>query len=96
MRNHIHLHAFMTRSPLISGFQSSQLVSKPSAKRIQKFLKWPLLTKDSDEQAVINVLSIVRTKAEPVSRSAVWLDWNIKSSGEFTGYCNVKVILYMR
>lgn len=93
--NHTHLHAFITRSPLISGFQSSQLVSKPSANRIQKFLKWPLLTKDSEEQAVISVLSIVRTKAEPVSRSAVWLDWKIKSQREFTGHCNVQVILYM-
>lgn len=61
--------AFMTRSPLISGFQSSHEVSKPSAKRIQKFLKCPLLTRDSDEQAVIRVLSIVSTSAEPVSKS---------------------------
>lgn len=61
--------AFMTISPLISGFQSSHDVSKPSAKRIQKFLKCPLLTKESDEQAVISVLSIVSTKAEPVSKS---------------------------
>lgn len=68
-----HLQAFMTRSPRISGFQSSHDVSKPSAKRMQKFLKWPLLTRDSDEQAVISVLSMVRTRAEPVSKSIVWL-----------------------
>lgn len=61
--------AFMTRSPRISGFQSSQVVSKPSAKRMQKFLKCPLLTRDSEEQAVISVLSMVRTRAEPVSKS---------------------------
>lgn len=91
-----HLHAFMTRSPLISGFQSSQLVSKPSAKRMQKFLKWPLLTKDSEEQAVMSVLSIVRTKAEPVSRSAEWLDWKIKSQGELSGQCNAKVITFTK
>lgn len=63
--------AFITRSPRISGFQSSHDVSKPSAKRIQKFLKCPLLTKDSEEQAVMRVLSMVSTKAEPVSRSPV-------------------------
>lgn len=64
-----HLQAFMTRSPRTSGFQSSQEVSKPSAKRRQKFLKCPLLTRDSEEQAVISVLSMVRTRAEPVSKS---------------------------
>lgn len=68
-----HSQAFMTRSPLISGFQSSQDVSKPSAKRMQKFLKWPLLTRDSEEQAVISVLSMVRTRAELVSKSMLWL-----------------------
>lgn len=68
-----HSQAFITRSPRISGFQSSQDVSKPSAKRMQKFLKWPLLTRDSEEQAVISVLSMVRTMAEPVSKSMVWL-----------------------
>lgn len=68
-----HSQAFMTRSPRTSGFQSSQEVSNPSAKRIQKFLKWPLLTRDSEEQAVISVLSMVRTRAEPVSKSMVWL-----------------------
>lgn len=66
-----HSQAFITRSPRISGFQSSHDVSKPSAKRIQKFLKCPLLTRDSDEQAVMRVLSMVNTKAEPVSRSPV-------------------------
>lgn len=70
-----HSQAFMTRSPRISGFQSSQVVSKPSAKRMQKFLKCPLLTSDSEEQAVISVLSMVRTSAEPVSNSMVWLAW---------------------
>ena len=68
-----HSHALMTRSLRISGFQSSQDVSKPSAKRMQKFLKWPLLTSDSEEQAVISVLSMVNTRAEPVSNSTVWL-----------------------
>lgn len=70
-----HSQAFITRSPLTSGFQSSQEVSKPSAKRMQKFLKCPLLTRDSEEQAVIRVLSMVRTRAEPVSKSMVWLAW---------------------
>lgn len=63
----------MIMSPRISGFQSSQEVSKPSAKRMQKFLKWPLLTSDSEEQAVISVLSMVSTRAEPVSKSMLWL-----------------------
>ncbi len=61
--------ALMTRSPLTSGFQSSQVVSNPSANRMQKFLKWPLLTRDSEEQAVISVLSMVNTSAEPGSKS---------------------------
>ena len=69
--NKRHSQAFITRSPRISGFQSSHDVSKPSAKRIQKFLKCPLLTRDSEEQAVMRVLSMVSTKAEPVSRSPV-------------------------
>lgn len=76
-----HSQAFMTRSPRTSGFQSSQEVSNPSAKRIQKFLKWPLLTRDSEEQAVISVLSIVRTRAEPVSKSMVWLAWQWAGKG---------------
>jgi hypothetical protein len=32
-----------------------------------------LLTSDSEEQAVISVLSMVNTRAEPVSNSTVWL-----------------------
>ena len=40
---------------------------------MQKFLKWPLLTSDSEEQAVISVLSMVSTRAEPVSKSMLWL-----------------------
>lgn len=79
----------MTISPRISGFQSSQEVSKPSAKRMQKFLKWPLLTRDSEEQAVISVLSMVRTIAEPVSKSMLWLAWQ---RGRERGY----LCLYMR
>lgn len=75
--NKRHSQAFITRSPRISGFQSSHDVSKPSAKRIQKFLKCPLLTRDSEEQAVMRVLSMVSTNAEPVSRSPVWLDCKI-------------------
>lgn len=75
--NERYSQAFITRSPRISGFQSSHDVSKPSAKRIQKFLKCPLLTRDSEEQAVMRVLSMVSTKAEPVSRSPVWLDCKI-------------------
>ena len=77
--------AFMTRSPRISGFQSSQEVSKPSAKRMQKFLKWPLLTRDSEEQAVIRVLSMVRTMAEPVSKSMLWLAWQRGSERGYPG-----------
>lgn len=76
-----HSQAFMTRSPRTSGFQSSQEVSNPSAKRIQKFLKWPLLTRDSEEQAVISVLSMVRTRAEPVSKSMLWLAWQRAGRG---------------
>ena len=64
-----HSQAFITRSPRTSGFQSSHDVSKPSAKRMQKFLKCPLLTRDSEEQAVMRVLSMVSTRAEPASRS---------------------------
>lgn len=75
--NKRHSQAFITRSPRISGFQSSHDVSKPSAKRMQKFLKCPLLTRDSEEQAVMRVLSMVSTKAEPVSRSPLWLDCKI-------------------
>lgn len=75
--NKRHSQAFITRSPRTSGFQSSHDVSKPSAKRMQKFLKWPLLTRDSEEQAVMRVLSMVSTKAEPVSRSPLWLDCKI-------------------
>lgn len=82
-----HPQAFMTRSPRISGFQSSQEVSKPSAKRMQKFLKWPLLTRDSEEQAVISVLSMVRTRAEPVSKSMLWFAWQ---RGRERGYPGLK------
>lgn len=80
----------MTMSPRISGFQSSQEVSKPSAKRMQKFLKWPLLTKDSEEQAVISVLSMVRTRAEPVSKSMLWLVW-LEKQGDGDGLLKSQV-----
>lgn len=57
---------------LISGFQSSRLVSKSSAKRRQSPIKRPLLTKEPELQAEILVLSSVMTTAPRLSTSHSW------------------------
>ena len=57
---------------LMSGFQSSRLVSKSSAKRRQSPIKRPLLTKEPELQAEMLVLSSVMTTAPRLSTSHTW------------------------
>lgn len=62
---------FMMVVSLISGFQSSRLVSKSSAKRRQSPIKRPLLTKEPELQAEMLVLSSVMTTAPRLSTSHI-------------------------
>jgi len=63
---------FMMVVSLMSGFQSSRLVSKSSAKRRQSPMKRPLLTKEPELQAEMLVLSSVMTTAPRLSVSHIW------------------------